>query len=44
MISLRTQLFNFNSGRWKKALCLKIIGNNEVSTNESLQLDFAQGA
>ena len=44
MISLGTHLFNLNLGRWKKALCPKIIGNNEVSTNESLHLDYAQGA
>jgi len=30
-----------NLGRWKKALCPKI-RNNEVSTNESLLLVYAQ--
>ena len=44
MISLGTYLFNLILGGWKKVLCQKIIGNNEVLTNESLQLDYAQGA
>lgn len=31
-----------NLGRWKKALCPNIGISNEVSTSESLQLDYAR--
>ena len=33
-------LFQLNLGRWKKVWGSKI-GNNEVSSNESLPLDYA---